>query len=126
MFDHVEFSVSDISAARRFYGPIFDAIGADEAFFDQASGELGIEMQGVVQFLISQSKATEPKLHLCFRALDKESVEKAYAGAIAGGGVCNGPPGYRNNFSAGYFAAFVYDPDGHNIEILFRDPTQTA
>jgi catechol 2,3-dioxygenase-like lactoylglutathione lyase family enzyme len=122
MFDHVEFTVSDISASHAFYTPIFTAIGAKVAFYDEDVGELGIEMNGVVGFLVTKGKATKPNMHICFRATGKKAVEMAYEGAIAGGGCCNGGPGYRNDYGPGYYAAFVFDPDGHNIEILFREP----
>lgn len=55
-----------------------------------------------------------------------ESVERAHAGALAADGTCNGKPGYRDNYGAGYFAAFVFDSDGHNVEILYRDATKVA
>ena len=126
MFDHVEYSVSDFSAAHRFYVPIFEAIGARVAFLDEDVGELGIEMQGVVQFLITKGEPTHPKLHICIKALNKASVQKAYIGAIAGGGICNGKPGYRDHYAPGYYAAFVHDPDGHNVEILFREKLQST
>lgn len=121
MFDHVEYSVGDFSAAHRFYVPIFEAIGAHVAFLDEELGELGIEKEGIVQFLITRGAPTQPKIHICFRAPDKEAVQKAYDGAIAGGGICNGKPGYRDHYAPGYYAAFVFDPDGHNVEVLFRE-----
>lgn len=121
MFDHVEYSVGDFSAAHRFYVPIFQAIGARVAFLDENIGELGIEMHGVVQFLITKGEPTRPKLHICFKALNKDAVQRAYDGAISGGGTCNGKPGYRDHYAPGYYAAFVLDPDGHNIEILCRE-----
>ena len=124
MFDHLEFSVSDIAAARRFYVPIGTSIGAGEVFFDVDCGELGIGRDGTVSFLIMQGEPTRPKMHICFRAQDKASVDAAHAGALAGGGTCNGKPGYRPQYAPGYYAAFIIDPDGHNVEILFRDPSR--
>ncbi len=126
MFDHLEFSVENINDARRFYVPICKAIGAHEVFFDADSGELGIGSDNSVNFLLTEGKLTTPKLHICFKALSKESVETAYLGALSGGGSCNGKPGYRDHYAAGYFAAFIIDPDGHNVEILFREPSNIA
>ena len=123
MFDHVEFSVTNITAARNIYGPICAAVGAQEMFFDESTKEVGFGSDDRVRLFISEGSATTPKLHLCFTARSRSDVEKAYARSIAGGGVCNGPPGYRKHYAAGYFAAFVHDPDGHNVEILFRDPS---
>jgi predicted lactoylglutathione lyase len=49
-------------------------------------------------------------------------VQKFYDAALAAGGTDNGAPGYRKEYTPGYYAAFVTDPDGHNIEALFIDP----
>ncbi len=121
MFDHVEFSVADIDAARRFYEPVCVAVGAREIFFDEAGRAAGFGTGDIVRFLLTQGSPTTPKLHICFTARDKQGVEKAHADAVSGGGVCNGKPGYRGHYGPGYFAAFVLDPDGHNIEVLFRE-----
>jgi len=118
MFDHVEFTVSDIIAARAFYGAIVAAIGGEEAFFDPP--ELGLSRDGIVTLLLTEGPAHAP-MHICLKAHDKISVDAAYAGAIAAGGVCNGKPGYRDDYGPGYYAAFIRDTDGHNIEVLFRE-----
>ncbi|MEM7614146.1 MAG: VOC family protein [Pseudomonadota bacterium] len=122
MFDHVEFRVAQITEARRFYGAICAAVGAREIFFDADVGEVGFGVGEVVTLLLTGGAATVPKMHICFRSPDKTSVERAYAAALAAGGRCNGPPGYRTDYGPGYFAAFMIDPDGHNIEALFREP----
>ncbi len=122
MFDHLEFSVADIAAARRFYRPICEAIGMREAFFDEGEKSVGFGTGDIVQLLLTEGQATAPALHICFSAKSKESVEQAYTGAMSAGGIDNGPPGYRDHYGPGYFAAFAHDPDGHNVEILCRDP----
>ncbi|MBO9436725.1 hypothetical protein J7394_21155 [Ruegeria sp. R13_0] len=78
-------------------------------------------MDGIVAFLITEGNVTKPHLHICLKATGKKAVETAYQGAIEGGGRCNGRPGYRDHYEPGYYAAFIFDPDGHNIEILFRE-----
>lgn len=122
MFDHLEFSVADIDASRRFYKPICDAIGMREIFHDEGEKSVGFGHGEVVQLLLTEGRATAPNLHLCFTAQNKDSVEKAHAKAVSAGGADNGAPGYRDHYGPGYFAAFVYDPDGHNVEILYREP----
>ena len=121
MFDHLEFSVADITASRRFYKPICDAIGMREIFFDDGEKSVGFGKGEVVQLLLTEGQATAPHLHICFTAQNKDSVERAHAGALSGGGADNGAPGYREHYGQGYFAAFVHDPDGHNVEILYRE-----
>lgn len=120
MFDHVEFSVGSISAARRFYAPFLLALGAGEIFYDEEHGELGFGTGESTSFLLTEGTVTTPKMHICFQATQQDMVERAYDAAIAGGGTCNGKPGCRDAYGPGYFAAFVIDPDGHNIEVLFR------
>jgi|GEM_PF-994940 len=129
MFDHLEFSVAQIDASKQFYSLLFAALGVEEIFFDEAGKEAGFGAGGIVRFLLFESAPTVPKLHICFSAQSKESVAAAYAAAISGGGTCNGAPGYREHYSPGYFhyspgyfAAFMLDPDGHNVEVIFREP----
>ena len=122
MFDHLEFTVASIEAARNFYRPICRAIGGDEVFFDELDKSAGFGSPEIVHLLLTEGAPTTPKLHICFKAENKDVVEKAYAGALSGGGTCNGQPGYRNHYAKGYFAAFILDPDGHNVEVLFREP----
>jgi predicted lactoylglutathione lyase len=121
VFDHLEFSVANIDAARRFYQPVCIAIGGSEIFFDDEAKSVGFGFDDIVQLLLTEGKPTAPKFHICFKAQSKDSVETAYAGALAAGGACNGKPGYRDHFGEGYFAAFVFDHDGHNVEILYRE-----
>lgn len=122
MFDHVEFSVSDITFARAFYGSIAKAIGGGEAFFDAEGKEMGLGKDDIVTMLLFEGKPTQPPMHLCFQAQSKEAVIAGHAAALAAGGTCNGPPGYRDHYAPGYFAAFMHDADGHNVEVLYREP----
>ena len=119
MFDHVEFSVRDLAAARRFYGGIVTAIGGAEAFSD--ADELGLSRDGIVALLLTRGTRVPPPMHICFQAPDKAAVDASYTAALAAGGVCNGKPGYRPDYGDGYYAAFIRDADGHNIEVLFRE-----
>lgn len=59
-------------------------------------------------------------MHIAFKAVSEEQVNEFYREAISNGGKCNGPPGYRKDYCPGYYAAFVLDPDGYNIEALYR------
>ena len=61
--------------------------------------------------------------HLAFEAKSSAQVKAFYKAALAAGGKDNGKPGYRD-YSPGYYAAFVYDPDGHNIEAVWYDPSK--
>lgn len=121
MFDHLEYSVSDIVKARAFYGGICAALGREEIFFDAEGGELGLGADDVVSLLLFAGAPTQPRMHICMTAPNKASVDRAYAAGLAAGGTCNGEPGYRTDYGPGYYAAFMRDADGHNIEVLFRE-----
>ena len=73
------------------------------------------------------SKADGPvsSVHLAFQAADQETVRRFYQAALAAGGRDNGKPGERP-YHAGYYAAYVLDPDGNNIEAVFHGPAERS
>jgi catechol 2,3-dioxygenase-like lactoylglutathione lyase family enzyme len=73
-------------------------------------------------FWITAERGMTP-LHVAFRASDQSQVQAFYKAALAAGAEDNGPPGYRD-YSPGYYAAFVLDPDGNNIEAVWYDPSK--
>lgn len=118
LIDHVQLVVGDISVSRRFYDSVMAALGvplggsADSHFwYDElfVSSPDGPEAQG---------KLTG-RHHLAFQAQDRAMVDAFYDAALAHGGTDYGPPGERP-YHPGYYAAFVLDPDGNNIEAVFH------
>jgi catechol 2,3-dioxygenase-like lactoylglutathione lyase family enzyme len=119
LIDHIGLVVRDIEASRRFYkavlavleipigGEADDYFWADELFVSTAD-----------------SPAAAGKLtgrhHLAFQARDRAMVDAFYAAGLEGGGVDNGKPGERPRYHPGYYAAFLLDPDGNNIEAVFH------
>jgi len=65
---------------------------------------------------------TESGLHFCFLAKDRAAVDAFHAAALEAGGKDNGKPGVRTEYSENYYAAYVHDPDGHNIEAVSYAP----
>jgi predicted lactoylglutathione lyase len=61
-----------------------------------------------------------PRLHVAFQARSRAAVDAFFQAAVAAGATSNGPPGVRRQYDPQYYAAFVLDPDGHNIEAVFR------
>jgi catechol 2,3-dioxygenase-like lactoylglutathione lyase family enzyme len=113
MIDHLGLRVSDFPAARRFYLALFDALGRSD---EVGEGPDGIDLD---ELYIGPSRAGGPVttgLHLCLQAKDRAMVIRAHAAGLAAGGRDNGPPGLRD-YHPGYFAAFLWDPDGNNIEL---------
>lgn len=118
LIDHLQLVVRDLAASRRFYGAVLEALGvplgaegdgffwADELFvstpdFPGARGEL------------------TGRHHFAFQARDRATVAAFHRAALANGGRDNGAPGERP-YHPGYYAAFVLDPDGNNIEAVFH------
>ncbi len=119
LIDHIQLVVRDIEASRRFYQAVFAVleipIGGNEKdyfWFD----ELFVST--------ADSKAAAGKLtgrhHLAFQARDRAMVDAFHAAGLEGGGVDNGKPGERPHYHPGYYAAFLLDPDGNNIEAVFH------
>jgi catechol 2,3-dioxygenase-like lactoylglutathione lyase family enzyme len=124
MIDHLQLVTADLAASRRFYAAVFDALGiplggeaADYFWYD----ELFVSTR---QSEAAQGELTG-RLHLAFQASSREAVERFHKAAVAAGGRDNGAPGERS-YHPGYYAAFVLDPDGNNIEAVFHGPAQRS
>ena len=120
LIDHIQLVVADLPASRRFYEAIFKILEipvdssaetnfwADELFVSTADSP---EAQG---------KLTG-RHHLAFQAKDRTTVDAVYEAGLANGGTDNGAPGERP-YHPGYYAAFLLDPDGNNIEAVHHGP----
>jgi len=118
LIDHIHLVVRDLKASRRFYGAVLDVLGipvggeaddffwADELFVSSADSRAA---QGVLT----------GRHHLAFQARDRAMVDAFYQAGLAAGGRDNGAPGERP-YHPGYYAAFLLDPDGSNIEAVFH------
>ena len=113
--DHLWIRVSDLEAATRFYETVGPAAGF----------RAGRELDGRTQFacvsgsfsVVAGTPVTE-NVHLAFAAADDETVDRFHRDATAAGYRDNGAPGERSVYHAGYYAAFVLDPDGNNVEVV--------
>jgi catechol 2,3-dioxygenase-like lactoylglutathione lyase family enzyme len=124
LIDHIQLVVKDIQASRRFYAAVFDALGIPLA------GE-GPDHFWADELFVStiDSKAAQGaptgRVHLAFQAANHEAVARFHAAALAAGGRDNGAPGKRP-YHSGYYAAFVLDPDGNNIEAVHHGPARKS
>nr|WP_299500531.1 VOC family protein [uncultured Rhizobium sp.] len=121
LIDHIQLVVRDLPASRRFYAAIFEVLGvpiggetadyfwADELFVSTADSEAAL------------GKLTG-RHHLAFQAADAAMVKAVHAAGLGAGGRDNGPPGERP-YHPGYYAAFLLDPDGNNIEAVYHGPS---
>ena len=118
-FDHVEFRVNNYETSFKFYSACLIPLGFKLTTNNEKKGifGFGLTKDKSDDLLLTAGAATRPVMHICFSAKSESQVNEFYQRAIEAGGACNGPPGLRH---LGYYAAFVYDPDGHNIEAVFR------
>ena len=129
MLDHVSIPVADIKRARAFYDATLAPLGFKRMMnFD---GEEGNSALGYGTdhpwFWIGRedsrrTAAVSKGSHIAFRAPNRAAVDAFYGAAIAAGAADNGAPGLRPNYHPAYYAAFVFDLDGHHIEAVCHQP----
>jgi len=119
MFDHVVFGVRDYAASKAFYLQALAPLGVELV----QENSLGIEMSGdgKTSLCLFQAQEKPAHLHIAFVAKDRATVDAFHRAAVAAGGRDNGGPGLRPQYHAHYYAAFIIDPDGHNIEAVCHD-----
>jgi catechol 2,3-dioxygenase-like lactoylglutathione lyase family enzyme len=116
IFDHVTIRVADLTAATAFYRTISEAAGFDVRHDGGSSHTTFADGASSGTFSLLRGSPTE-NLHMAFTGTD-ESVRRFYDDAVAAGYRGNGEPGERPRYHAGYYAAYVLDPDGNNIEVV--------
>ena len=123
MLHHVSINVGDFAKAKDFYSKALAPLGyALISEFPEWS-VAGFGEQGKPDTWI-HAKGAEvlEKMHVAYATTSKDAVKAFYDAALLAGGTDNGAPGYRKEYSPGYYAAFIYDLNGHNIEAVFMDP----
>ena len=128
MIDHFSLQASDFAAALAFYTAALKPLGIAPQYVNESakSAGFGPPRRGESHWLaggslwLSEGKARE-KTHLAFRAPNREAVSVFHAAALRAGGKDNGKPGLRADYHPTYYAAFVIDPDGNNIEAVTHD-----
>lgn len=123
MIDHVGLSVSDFGRSKDFYlralAPLDYALVME---FPQDGGIAGFGQDQKPDFWIDGSGNPSPKLHVAIMARNRAAVDAFHQAAIGAGARDNGKPGLRPEYHSTYYAAFVLDPDGHNIEAVTHAP----
>ncbi len=124
LIDHLQLVVSDLERSKRFYRAVLGALGVP----------LGGEGPGFFwgdELFVSEPKSKASagivtgRSHFAFQAKDRETVERVYRAGIEAGGKDNGAPGERP-YHPGYFAAFLLDPDGNNVEAVFHGKAERS
>ena len=120
MIDHVSIAVRDLAASARFYETVLATLGYEKLADRPATIGFGKKYP---DFWLNERRAMTPAdpdsgAHVCLRAPSVEAVQAFHAAAVAGGGTSDGAPGPRPEYAAGYYAAFVRDPEGNKIEAV--------
>src|SRR4051812_48223445 len=114
MIEHVSLRCSDVEKSRRFYEKALAPLGYRVS--QEYGDAVGFMAEGHTSFWVTKGKIGTPT-HLAFRAKDRAGVKAFHRAAVKAGGKDNGAPGLRD-YSETYYAAFVLDPDGHNMEAV--------
>lgn len=121
MLHHISLGVADLHRSAAFYDAVLHALGYVRVWTDKSAigygppgggDKLAIKQRGTAAALPS------PGFHVAFAAADQRSVARFHEAALQHGGRDNGPPGLRPHYGPTYYAAFVFDPDGHAIEAV--------
>ena len=117
MIDHVTVGVTDLERARAFYDRALAPLGIERLYAD-GENYSGYGIRPKAFFWIGLRAEILTSAHVAFAAADRATVNAFYEAGLAAGGRDNGPPGLRPQYRANYYGAFVFDPDGHNIEAV--------
>ncbi len=121
VLDHVGLGVRDVEASRRFYEAALAPLGFAVVMEVPGFPGAGFGLPGKPSFWIRPGGPSGPA-HLAFHAADRDRVDAFHAAALATGGTDNGAPGIRPHYHPAYYAAFVLDPDGNNVEAVCHTP----
>jgi catechol 2,3-dioxygenase-like lactoylglutathione lyase family enzyme len=122
MIDHVTVPVKDLAVSKIFYEKTLAPFNYQVSFGEKKKF-WAFDIGNRALFEISQQKEPDrlTSFHIAFRAKSREQVRQFYEAALAAGGKCNGAPGLRPQYTETYYAAFIIDPNGHNIEVVCHE-----
>lgn len=122
VINHIEIAVTDAERSRRFYEAALSPLGLDLAISTTGAMHGGLRYGfgkgGYPSLWIHGEPETSRPAHIAFSAMGRAAVIAFHEAAVANGGTDNGRPGIRERYHPSYFAAYVLDPDGNNIEAV--------
>ncbi|HZT47707.1 MAG TPA: VOC family protein [Hyphomicrobiaceae bacterium] len=117
MYDHIGLKVKDLDASVRFYRGALAPLGHELCSRDEAGAGLG--PKGAAALWLSLAKGAKGAgVHVAFAAPDRAAVDRFHKSGLEAGGRDNGAPGPRPDYGPKYYAAFLIDPDGNNVEAV--------
>jgi catechol 2,3-dioxygenase-like lactoylglutathione lyase family enzyme len=119
LIDHVHLRVANLDVAKRFYRAVLESVGSAQGIRE------GDDFFNADELWIDKADGPVSRVHLAFQAESTAQVKAFHAAALRAGGRDNGAPGERS-YHPGYYAAFVFDPDGNNIEAVYHGPAKKS
>ena len=118
LLDHVHLRVADLEASRRFYEAVTAALGIPVARSSESAFLID-------ELYVSDDGEATSRVHIAFQAADEEAVQRFHEAGLDAGGTDNGRPGARD-YHPGYYAAYLLDPDGNNVEAVYHGPAERS
>src|SRR5262249_3641513 len=122
MFDHIGLNVMDYAKSRAFYERALAPLGYHVVMASDERKGAGFGHDDKPEFWVSERAPVGTGTHVAFSCAERATVDAVFAAAIEAGGRDDGWPGLREHYHPTYYAAFVIDPDGNNIEAVCHRP----
>jgi catechol 2,3-dioxygenase-like lactoylglutathione lyase family enzyme len=117
MFDHISIRVRDFGKSLAFYRAALAPLGYEAQHLDEGGKSVGFGPRGAVALWIAEG-APQSSAHMAFASLSRKDVAEFFDAGLRSGGKDNGKPGLRPDYDKDYYAAFLFDPDGNNVEAV--------
>jgi catechol 2,3-dioxygenase-like lactoylglutathione lyase family enzyme len=124
VIDHFTLKVSDYSKSKAFYAAALKPLGYAIAM--EFGAHCGLGVSGKPDLWLTQDADNVRPMHFALHTNNRKVVDDFYSAALSAGARDNGPPGLRKDYHPSYYAAFVLDPDGHNLEVVCHAPPPAA
>lgn len=118
MYDHIGLQVRNLDSSVRFYEAVLAPLGGVLTSRDSTYAGFGPSKDTSVLWLHPNTSKPAGGTHVAFRAPNRAAVDRFHREGLSAGGRDNGAPGVRTDYAPNYYAAFLLDPDGHNVEAV--------